>query len=418
MTDLPTISVIVVSWQRPTALRRCLLALGQQDHPQLELIVVADAAALEQTRQDLAAARRLAKLAVNAAPNISVARNIGLALAAGTVVAFIDDDAVPEPSWASRLCAPFAAAEVVAATGYTRGRNGLSFQWTAAEVDQTGQDHPLPLSAGVSLHRGTALRAVKPVGTNCAFRGTVLRAIGGFDPAYRFYLEDADIALRLAGHGLTAVVPAAQVHHGFAASARRRADRVPLSLHEIGASSMVFLRRHAAPGLWPDALARLRAEQRARVLRHMVDGRIEPGGVGPLLATLEAGLSDGAGRVLDPLVALDTAPPAFLALPGTGPRPGRVIAGRIWQRARLIKAAQAAVQAGHLTTVFRFSPTILRHRHGFHTDGYWEQWGGLFGAADRAEPVFRLWSFPARLRREAARWAELRPIPAPPDQKT
>ena len=44
MSDLPTISVIVVSRHRAEALRRAVLALGQSDHPRLELVVVADPA--------------------------------------------------------------------------------------------------------------------------------------------------------------------------------------------------------------------------------------------------------------------------------------------------------------------------------------------------------------------------------------
>ena len=60
----------------------------------------------------------------------------------------------------------------------------------------------------------------------------------------------------------TAVVPKARVHHGFHASDRRRSDRVPTTLHEIGASSMVFLRRHADEAAWPAALARRRATEK------------------------------------------------------------------------------------------------------------------------------------------------------------
>lgn len=391
-------SLIIVSRHRPAALARALAAVRQMDHPAVEVIVVADPAAcagLQAT--DL-------RLVPFDQPNISAARNAGLARAAGRVVAFLDDDAVPEPDWLCRLTAPFADPRVVAATGFVRGRNGLSFQWRAAEVDALGQDHPLPVPDGISLHPARPGRAVKTQGTNCAFRRDDLLAIGGFDPAFRFYLDEADVNLRLAPRGLTAVVPGAVVHHGFAASARRRADRAPLSLHDIGASTAIFLRRHADPALHPAALAALRAGQRARLLRMMVEGRIEPFAVAPLLATLESGIAEGESRVLQSLVPMPATGGDLPACGPVAPRPRRVLAGWAWQGRRLSAEAVAAVDQGAVVTLFRLSPTALRHRHVFHPNGYWLQTGGLFGAADRAEPAFRLWRLAARLRCERERW--------------
>ncbi|WP_192931113.1 glycosyltransferase family 2 protein [Gemmobacter serpentinus] len=402
-----TVSVIVVSWQRPQDLRRCLTALSQQDHPALELIVVADPAACAQTQAKMQAAGWAGHILENPGGNISLARNLGLARAAGQVVAFIDDDAAAEPTWASRLIAPFAEASVVAATGFVRGRNGFSFQWRASELDHLGQDHPLEVTAPALLAARTD-RAIKTQGTNCAFRAETLRAIGGFDPAYRFYLDEADVNMRLVGRGLTAVIPDAQVHHGFAASDRRRADRVPLSLHEIGASSMVFLRRHAPERLWAQGTELLRADQRRRALRLMVEGRIEPRAVEQLLLTLEQGLAEGARRVLTDLPPLPAPQTGFLPLPGTGPRPGRLIAGRIWQARKLEAQARSAVAEGAISTLIRLSPTSLRHHMRFHPDGWWQQTGGLFGPSQRNQPAFRWWRFAERIATEAENWANFR----------
>lgn len=402
----PPVSLIIVSRHRAAALMRAIRGVMQLDHPKVELIVVADPAAAAQ----VAGLGLAAKIVPFDEANISAARNAGLARAGAGLVAFLDDDAVPEPTWLSRLVAPFADAPVVAATGFTRGRNGLSLQWMACEVDCCGADHPLDLPPGVSLHRGDATRAVKTVGTNCAFHRDVLLAVGGFDPAFRFYLDEADVNLRLAGKGLTAVVPDAQVHHGFAESARRRADRVPLSLNEIGASAMVFLRRHAAPGQWAAALEQLRVEQRRRLLRHMVDGRLEPRDVERLLSDLSKGIDEGARRSLDPLLPMKACEDPFLPLGGTGPRAGLVLAGRPWQRSRLRQEARAAVQAGRIVTLIRLSPTALYHRHAFHADGYWEQTGGLFGRAERQEPLLRRHHFAGRLAAEARRLSAFRPM--------
>nr|HRK43005.1 glycosyltransferase family 2 protein [Gemmobacter sp.] len=197
--------------------------------------------------------------------------------------------------------------------------------------------------------------------------------------------------------------------HGFAASARRRADRVPLSLHEIGASSMVFQRRHAPERFWAEGLEHLRAEQRRRALRLMVQGRIEPRDVEQLLASLEAGLSEGGARPLPDLPPLDTTSGIFQPMPGTGSRPGQLIAGRPWQRAQLEAQARTATAAGAIATIICLSPSPRRHRMRFRSEGWWEQNGGLFGASDRRDPAFRWWRFADRITREVSLWAKLRP---------
>ncbi len=404
MTD-QRLSVIVVSRHRAGALKRCIAGLLQQDYAATEVIVVADPAGLA-----AAGSTPGLKSASFDTANISAARNFGLSLAAGEVVAFIDDDAVPEPTWAGRLVAPFANQSVVAATGFVRGRNGISYQWRASKVDAAGKDHPLdvPLEA-TSLHAGTPDRAIKTQGTNCAFRTSTLRQIGGFDPALRFFLDEADVNLRLAPFGLTAIVPIAQVHHGYLASARRRGDRVPLDLTEIAASTAVFLRRHA-----PDTLAtghaRLSAEQRTRALRHMIAGRIEPRDVNRLMATLAVGWSDGLARSMGECAALPDPKAAFQALPGLSPRPGLMLSGRSKHRSALLAQATLAAAKGQIVTVLCLSPGWKRHGHRFDEAGFWEQTGGLWGRAERTGPRPGPVTLAQRRHIEAQRLAAFRPI--------
>jgi hypothetical protein len=342
--------------------------------------------------------------------NISAARNLGLAAAAAPVVAFIDDDAVAEPTWISRLCAAFADPKVVAATGFVRGRNGISFQWKACEVDAFGFDHPLPAHA--ATYPGTPSRAVKTQGTNCAFRRSALLAIGGFDPALRFFLDEADVNLRLAGHGQTAVVPDAQVHHGFAASVRRRSDRVPTSLHEIAASIAVFLRRHAPDVVEQETIPAIEA-QRSRVADLRRTRRVNEDEAEALLASLATGWDDGMARPLRPTSASAEPDAAFLQLPVTGPRAGHVLAGRSWQRHRLLSAAAKAVASGQIVTVICLSPSPRAHRMAFTDQGFWLQTGGLFGWSTRQGQRLRLTPFRARIAEETARVAPFRPVDGP-----
>lgn len=375
------LSVIVVSRHRPMALARCLTALRQQLDVTLEVIVVADPEAAEASRTD-----DLKVVAYDEA-NISKARNLGLSQAAADVVAFIDDDAVPEPTWAARLLLAFEDPETIAATGFVRGRNGISMQWRAMAVDAMGQDFPLnvPEHEITRPDPGPGL-AVKTQGTNCAFRASVLRKIGGFDPNYRFFLDETDVNLRLNGLGQTAIVPLAQVHHGYLASDRRRSDRVPLSLYEIAASSAVFLRRHSA-GREEEGRQKLWEGQTARLMAHKGAGRLDQPDVDRLLETLEEGWADGLSRLLSPLAALPQSGQAFLPLRATASGEGVFLCGWRWRGSRLKAQAEAEVKQGKIVTVVLFSFGIRRHWLGFTEGGYWLQSGGLWGRADRNVPV-------------------------------
>jgi O-antigen biosynthesis protein len=406
MSGVP-VSLIIVSRHRTAMLQRAISAVRLQDYVALELVVVADPAS--------AAAVRGIQVPIKVVEfdqaNIAAARNAGIGVAAGNLVAFLDDDAVPEPTWISRIVAPFQNRNVRVATGFVRGRNGISDQWRACDVDQFGWDHALSVDRhAVTLLAGNTLRAVKAQGTNCAFRRADLMALGGFDSGYRFYLDDADISLRLAGAGrLTAVVPEAVVQHGFAASVQRRADRVPLNLHDIGASTAYFLRRHAPTTDFVVQKQLHRDAQRGRLLRHMLQGGLEPRDIRPLLDSFDQGWAEGLARDLTGMIPLSDTGAAFLPL-GTMPRAGVLIAGRIWQRRELLRRAGVEAAMGKIVTVVCLSPTTWYHRHNFESGGFWMQQGGIYGRSLRDQMPIRPKSFAARLREETSRIAITRPL--------
>jgi glycosyltransferase involved in cell wall biosynthesis len=98
------LSVVLCSHGRPDYLRACLAGLARQSRQGLELFVVDSAS-------PPTAAAAIAELAAGAGarllrtdrPGLSRARNLGLAEAGASWVAFLDDDAVPEPGWAAAL---------------------------------------------------------------------------------------------------------------------------------------------------------------------------------------------------------------------------------------------------------------------------------------------------------------------------
>src|SRR5579863_8575945 len=97
-TDSPHVSVVVPTRARPTFLSNCLESLLKLDYPsdRYEIIVVEDGTEAgeeitEGIRQRSPVPVRYRRISHSGA---ATSRNVGLKLATGEIVAFIDDDAM------------------------------------------------------------------------------------------------------------------------------------------------------------------------------------------------------------------------------------------------------------------------------------------------------------------------------------
>lgn len=109
---MPRATVIVCTHNRAEVLRDCLLALARLQPPAggAEILLV-DNASTDATAEVFAAARDGIRIPVRyireEALGLSNARNRGIAEAKGSVLAFLDDDAVCRPDWLVRLLAVY-----------------------------------------------------------------------------------------------------------------------------------------------------------------------------------------------------------------------------------------------------------------------------------------------------------------------
>ena len=101
------LSVVVATHNRKESLRCCLHSLQDQTLAATELIVVDDGSddgTAEMVQLEFPAVR-LVRQDTNCGP--AAARNKGLLLATGEIVAFTDDDCLPSPDWLQLLCRGF-----------------------------------------------------------------------------------------------------------------------------------------------------------------------------------------------------------------------------------------------------------------------------------------------------------------------
>lgn len=204
----PLATVVVAARNSAATLGACLDALQRQDYAPAELVVVDDG-----SEDETAAIARAAGVRVVRSPPVgaSAARNLGIDVALGDVIAFTDADCVADRGWLTALVDRLHETRATGVGGrqinvfpaaQQRWRAAFDAFFRVASVlsDYTrGDDRP---------------RRVQHNASCCsAYRAEALREVGGFTVGM-WPGEDVDLDLRLAARGGTFFyVPAAVVHH-------------------------------------------------------------------------------------------------------------------------------------------------------------------------------------------------------------
>jgi peptidoglycan/xylan/chitin deacetylase (PgdA/CDA1 family)/GT2 family glycosyltransferase len=179
---LPGISVLVCTRDRAQDLERCLAGLQHIDYARFEVIVI-DSASRDRRIRAIVQDRGFRYVREDC-PGLDLARNRGIAEARYDIIAYIDDDAIPDTQWLRATASAFARHEVGAVTGLV------------LPLDQETRTQQLSELYGNGMARGSHARRIRAdgpaaeriatqhigVGTNMAFRRTALNAVGGFDP--------------------------------------------------------------------------------------------------------------------------------------------------------------------------------------------------------------------------------------------
>lgn len=174
----PKISAIICTHNREQYLGAAIDSLLQQDFADFEVVVV-DNGSSDRT-SDIAAARQGVKYVYEPVLGLSVARNTGARVAAGEILAYLDDDAVASPKWLKVLYDAYQSNEKLAVAG-----GKVTLLWPP----QT--QAPRWLSTNLAGNLGAYDLGDKvvyinqpgmtPRGLNYSIRRTFLDQIGGFN---------------------------------------------------------------------------------------------------------------------------------------------------------------------------------------------------------------------------------------------
>lgn len=184
------VSVVVCSYNGSRTIRQTLAGLQKVTYPNFEVIVVNDGST---DNTATIAAEFDCRVITTENAGLSSARNTGMHAATGEIVAYLDDDAIPDPHWLHYLAATFAKGAHAAVGGPNIAPPHGNAIADCVDNAPGGPVHVL-LTDELAEHLP---------GCNLAVRKSCLEKIGGFDPAFRVAGDDVDLCWRIQQRGWT-----------------------------------------------------------------------------------------------------------------------------------------------------------------------------------------------------------------------
>ena len=239
-------SIVINTYNRGPSLAVTLDSLRFLKHPSFEVVVV-NGPSTDSSVQLLEGWRDRVKVGHCPITNLSVSRNIGIAMSSGDVVAFIDDDAVPEPEWLDQLEAGYTSPNVGGVGGMVYNHTGYQFQAKYILCNRMG-DAKLDFENNPSdrySFPGTNWYCAH-IGTNSSFRRRALVEIGGFDEEYEYYLDETDVCLRMVDAGYEVrFVDDAFIHHKYLPSHLRNEKKALKNRFPVVKNKYYFTHKNA-----------------------------------------------------------------------------------------------------------------------------------------------------------------------------
>ncbi|MDB4926651.1 glycosyltransferase [Mucilaginibacter sp.] len=183
------LSVVIPTYRRPKLLLNCLSALGAQrfDPEAFEIIVVSDGPDKPTenvvTRWNVKNLPRIRYFHIPEKKGPAAARNYGWLNAKGGLVAFTDDDCIPDENWLQAFYNQYHAEDCLAFSGKT-----------VVPVPEKPTDYELNIAN---------LQTADFITANCCCTKKALAITGGFDEQFTMaWREDSDLEFKLIKAGI------------------------------------------------------------------------------------------------------------------------------------------------------------------------------------------------------------------------
>ncbi len=122
MTERPTVSIVIATYNRSRSLSECLQCLEKQTVAPFEIVVVIDGGEIDESQKAIGAFESRSRLKIVQVVNRAnvgapISKNRGAEAASGHIVAFVDDDIKLAPEWIDEIIKGFEENDDTVAVG-------------------------------------------------------------------------------------------------------------------------------------------------------------------------------------------------------------------------------------------------------------------------------------------------------------
>lgn len=237
-----SISVVICTYNRAIILERCIESLKIQTYPIFEIIVV-NGPSTDETDKVLEKYQEIKIVNERKLNGLSFARNLGIKEANGEIIVFIDDDSVADKNWIKYLVEGYTDESIGGVGGIVLNMVDNSNQFKNGYISRAGipsfiNENDLDYNDP----KGNFFNYI--MGTNSSFKKKLLDEIGLFDEQIKYYLDEADVCVRVirSGHKIKHVQDAIVFHE--MAEGHNRKSPGDINWYEIMKNSIYFTMKY------------------------------------------------------------------------------------------------------------------------------------------------------------------------------
>jgi GT2 family glycosyltransferase len=219
---LPLVSVVVVNFNGRESLLQCLLSVRKSVYSNFETVIVDNGSrdgSLDEVTRTFGDDPRIKMVRCNANLGLARARNLGVQVANGRIIAFLDNDAVPDARWLAEVVKVFTGDNTIGAcqSKLLTMKDPTRFDCAGDYLTQFGfLLRRVEYGTADTGQFDTVQEIFSAKGASIIVRRDVLHQVDGFDPDYFMFVEETDLCWRIWLTGFRVLyIPNSVVYHRF-----------------------------------------------------------------------------------------------------------------------------------------------------------------------------------------------------------